>query len=91
MRCLPQNPKVTADRAFNGFGTNFEGSPEPLYGSLFLPRKFKVPLLIFFGITCCTPLQPLHACSAPACALLSVLHNASDAPRRRASPPWFSR
>ena len=40
-----QSPKVTADRAFNGFGTNFEGSPEPLYGNLFLPRKFKVRLL----------------------------------------------
>lgn len=39
-----QNPKVTTDRAFNGFGTNFEGSPEPIYGSVFLPRKFKVPL-----------------------------------------------
>ena len=37
-----QNPKVTEDRAFNGFGTNFEGSPEPIYGQLFLPRKFKV-------------------------------------------------
>ena len=37
-----QNPKVTEDRAFNGFGTNFEGSPEPIYGSVFLPRKFKV-------------------------------------------------
>ena len=28
-----QNPKVTADRAFNGFGTNFENSPEPIYGT----------------------------------------------------------
>jgi hypothetical protein len=37
-----QNPKVTADRAFNGFGTNYEGSPEPIYGQLFLPRKFKI-------------------------------------------------
>jgi hypothetical protein len=41
-----QNPKVTADRAFNGFGTNFEGSPEPLYGSVFLPRKFKVAVTV---------------------------------------------
>ena len=41
-----QNPKVTADRAFNGFGTNFEGSPEPLYGSVFLPRKFKVAVTL---------------------------------------------
>ena len=37
-----QNPKVTADRAHNAFGTNFEGSPEPIYGPLFLPRKFKI-------------------------------------------------
>lgn len=33
---------MTADRAFNRHGTNFEGSPEPIYGPLFLPRKFKV-------------------------------------------------
>lgn len=33
---------MTEARAFNGFGTNFEGSPEPIYGSVFLPRKFKV-------------------------------------------------
>lgn len=33
---------MTADRAFNGFGTNFDGNPEPIYGQLFLPRKFKV-------------------------------------------------
>lgn len=39
---VKQDPKVTADRAFNGFGTNFEGSPEPIYGNLFLPRKFKI-------------------------------------------------
>jgi hypothetical protein len=37
-----EDPKVTADRAFNGFGTNYENSPEPLYGTQFLPRKFKV-------------------------------------------------
>ncbi|EIE24850.1 sulfite reductase [Coccomyxa subellipsoidea C-169] len=41
-----EDPKVTADRAFNEFGTNFEGSPEPLYGSLFLPRKFKVAVTV---------------------------------------------
>lgn len=41
-----QNPKVTADRAANNFGTNFEGSPEPLYGSQFLPRKFKVAITV---------------------------------------------
>jgi hypothetical protein len=26
-------PQVTADRAFNGFGTNFENSAEPIYGT----------------------------------------------------------
>ncbi|KAK9919120.1 hypothetical protein WJX75_009543 [Coccomyxa subellipsoidea] len=41
-----EDPKVTADRAFDEFGTNFEGSPEPLYGSVFLPRKFKVAVTV---------------------------------------------
>lgn len=37
-----QRPHVTAARNFNGFGTNFVGSPEPIYGAQYLPRKFKV-------------------------------------------------
>lgn len=37
---------MTADRAFNGYGTNFENSPEPIYGTQFLPRKFKVGVTI---------------------------------------------
>lgn len=41
-----EDPKVTEDRMFNGFGTNFEGSPEPIYGPLFLPRKFKVAITV---------------------------------------------
>lgn len=41
-----QDPKVSADRAFNGFGTNFENSPEPIYGAQFLPRKFKVAVTV---------------------------------------------
>ena len=41
-----EDAKVTADRAYNGYGTNFEGSPEPIYGNLFLPRKFKVAVTI---------------------------------------------
>ena len=41
-----QNPKVTADRAFNGFGTNFEESAEPIYGTQFLPRKFKIAVTV---------------------------------------------
>lgn len=42
MSVYKENPKVTADRAFNAFGTNFPDSPEPIYGAQFLPRKFKV-------------------------------------------------
>ena len=42
----PQDPKVTADRAFNGFGTNFENSGEPIYGTQFLPRKFKIAVTV---------------------------------------------
>ena len=41
-----EDPKVTKDRLFNGFGTNFEGCPEPIYGPLFLPRKFKVAVTV---------------------------------------------
>jgi sulfite reductase (ferredoxin) len=41
-----EDPKVTEARDFNGFGTNFEGSPEPIYGNLFLPRKFKVAITV---------------------------------------------
>lgn len=31
---------------FNEYGTNFEGSPEPIYGTQFLPRKFKVAVTV---------------------------------------------
>lgn len=41
-----ENPEVTAARNDNRYGTNFEGSPEPLYGNLFLPRKFKVAVTV---------------------------------------------
>jgi sulfite reductase (ferredoxin) len=41
-----ENPKVTADRLYNAHGTNFEGSAEPIYGPLFLPRKFKVAVTV---------------------------------------------
>uniref|UniRef100_A0A061RZC5 assimilatory sulfite reductase (ferredoxin) n=1 Tax=Tetraselmis sp. GSL018 TaxID=582737 RepID=A0A061RZC5_9CHLO len=46
MSCVRENPKVTEDRQFNGFGTNFEGSPEPIYGTQFLPRKFKIAVTV---------------------------------------------
>lgn len=38
--------QVTEDRAFNKFGTNFEDSPEPIYGTQFLPRKFKIAVTV---------------------------------------------
>ena len=41
-----QDSKVTEARNFNRFGTNFEGSPEPIYGSVFLPRKFKIAVTV---------------------------------------------
>lgn len=37
---------MTEARNFNRFGTNFEGSPEPIYGSVFLPRKFKIAVTV---------------------------------------------
>lgn len=37
-----ENPEVTKARNDNSHGTNYVGSPEPIYGSLFLPRKFKI-------------------------------------------------
>lgn len=37
---------MTKARDFNGFGTNFAGSPEPIYGQLFLPRKFKIAITV---------------------------------------------
>ena len=30
----------------NPHGTNFEGSPEPIYGNVFLPRKFKIAITV---------------------------------------------
>jgi sulfite reductase (ferredoxin) len=41
-----EKPEVTAARMENRNGTNFEGSPEPIYGSLFLPRKFKIGVTV---------------------------------------------
>ena len=47
-RTLPpaQDPKVSEDRKFNGFGTNYDNCPEPIYGTQFLPRKFKIAVTI---------------------------------------------
>lgn len=41
-----ERPEVTKARDENTHGTNFVGSPEPIYGAQFLPRKFKVAVTI---------------------------------------------
>mmetsp|Transcript_15684 Transcript_15684/g.47286 ORF Transcript_15684/g.47286 Transcript_15684/m.47286 type:complete len:680 (+) Transcript_15684:107-2146(+) len=41
-----ERPHVTEAREFNGFGTNFVGSPEPIYGGQYLPRKFKIGVTV---------------------------------------------
>lgn len=39
-------PDVVEALSDNSHGTNFEGSPEPIYGTQFLPRKFKVAVTV---------------------------------------------
>mmetsp|Transcript_27780 Transcript_27780/g.60740 ORF Transcript_27780/g.60740 Transcript_27780/m.60740 type:complete len:739 (-) Transcript_27780:435-2651(-) len=46
MSSVKENPEVTKARADNSFGTNFENSPEPIYGHQFLPRKFKIAVTV---------------------------------------------
>mmetsp|Transcript_19310 Transcript_19310/g.32460 ORF Transcript_19310/g.32460 Transcript_19310/m.32460 type:complete len:731 (+) Transcript_19310:143-2335(+) len=46
MSAVKENPEVTVARADNSFGTNFENSPEPIYGHHFLPRKFKIAVTV---------------------------------------------
>lgn len=46
MSATRENPEVTKARMDNTYGTNFEGSAEPLYGTQFLPRKFKVAVTV---------------------------------------------
>ena len=41
-----EKPEVVECRNDNRFGTNFVDSPEPIYGSLFLPRKFKIGVTV---------------------------------------------
>eukprot|EP00239_Pterosperma_sp_CCMP1384_P005938 CAMPEP_0197855808 /NCGR_PEP_ID=MMETSP1438-20131217/27311_1 /TAXON_ID=1461541 /ORGANISM="Pterosperma sp., Strain CCMP1384" /LENGTH=676 /DNA_ID=CAMNT_0043471047 /DNA_START=58 /DNA_END=2088 /DNA_ORIENTATION=+ len=41
-----ESPEVTKARADNSFGTNFDNSVEPIYGTQFLPRKFKVAVTV---------------------------------------------
>ncbi|KAG0485508.1 hypothetical protein HPP92_009587 [Vanilla planifolia] len=39
-------PEVVAARNDNSHGTNFPDSPEPIYGTQFLPRKFKIAVTV---------------------------------------------
>ncbi|KAM1000457.1 hypothetical protein ACFX2A_007203 [Malus domestica] len=41
-----ESPEVTKARNDNSHGTNFPDSPEPIYGTQFLPRKFKVAVTV---------------------------------------------
>jgi sulfite reductase beta subunit-like hemoprotein len=41
-----EKPEVVECRNDNRFGTNYVGSPEPIYGNLFLPRKFKIGVTV---------------------------------------------
>ena len=41
-----QSPAVTEARASDRFGTNYAGSPEPIYGAHYLPRKFKIAVTV---------------------------------------------
>ncbi|KAL6768888.1 SIR1 [Auxenochlorella protothecoides x Auxenochlorella symbiontica] len=41
-----EDPAVTAARLDTSHGASFPGSPEPIYGDLFLPRKFKVAVTV---------------------------------------------
>mmetsp|Transcript_22580 Transcript_22580/g.76794 ORF Transcript_22580/g.76794 Transcript_22580/m.76794 type:complete len:664 (-) Transcript_22580:201-2192(-) len=46
MSSVRESPEVTSARNDNSNGTNFEGSPEPIYGQQFLPRKFKIGITV---------------------------------------------
>ncbi|MBD2301689.1 sulfite reductase, ferredoxin dependent [Nostoc sp. FACHB-190] len=41
-----ENPEVKAARQSNGSGTTFTDSEEPLYGTYYMPRKFKVSVTV---------------------------------------------
>ena len=41
-----EKPEVVECRNDNRFGTNYVDSPEPIYGNLFLPRKFKIGVTV---------------------------------------------
>ncbi|CAA2961906.1 Sulfite reductase 1 [ferredoxin], chloroplastic [Olea europaea subsp. europaea] len=41
-----ETPEVVKARYDNSHGTNFPDSPEPIYGTQFLPRKFKIAVTV---------------------------------------------
>ncbi|MBA0669072.1 hypothetical protein Goklo_001925, partial [Gossypium klotzschianum] len=41
-----ERPEVVKARNDNSHGTNFPDSPEPIYGTQFLPRKFKIAVTV---------------------------------------------
>ncbi|XP_040994718.1 sulfite reductase [ferredoxin], chloroplastic [Juglans microcarpa x Juglans regia] len=41
-----ESPEVVKARNDNSLGTNFPDSPEPIYGTQFLPRKFKIAVTV---------------------------------------------
>lgn len=41
-----EDPEVVAARRRNINGSNIEGSPEPIYGTQYLPRKFKIGVTV---------------------------------------------
>jgi sulfite reductase (ferredoxin) len=41
-----ESPEVAKARNDNSHGTNFPDSPEPIYGTQFLPRKFKIAVTV---------------------------------------------
>ncbi|KAK4762741.1 hypothetical protein SAY86_008509 [Trapa natans] len=43
---LDDPPEVVKARNDNSHGTNFPDSPEPIYGTQFLPRKFKIAVTV---------------------------------------------
>jgi sulfite reductase (ferredoxin) len=43
---VEEHPDVVAARQRNTNGTNIEGSPEPIYGTHYMPRKFKIAVTV---------------------------------------------
>jgi sulfite reductase (ferredoxin) len=41
-----EHPEVVAARQRNGTGTTFHDSPEPIYGTHYMPRKFKISVTV---------------------------------------------